>query len=140
VTATPVPPPPFLDPIVDTDGRLTRTWMAFILAIFNRLGGKSDKVEAAHAAAIGAVSQGTQIVAVGGLHVGGDLSDNVAVAFYRAQTTVANLPVSGVGNGDWAYAQDGRKNGEGAGAGTGVPVWYSAGAWYAVDSGAVVAA
>ncbi|MNM75539.1 hypothetical protein D3C81_873300 [compost metagenome] len=42
--------------------------------------------------------------------------------------TVATLPV-GVSNSSVAIATNGRKVGEGAGAGTGVPVYYSNGAW-----------
>lgn len=42
--------------------------------------------------------------------------------------------------GSVAYASDGRKNGEGAGAGTGVMVFRDGSAWRAVDTGATVAA
>ena len=45
------------------------------------------------------------------------------------------LPVQA---GSQAYATDGRKNGEGAGAGTGVLVFYDGSNWMAVDSGQVV--
>lgn len=38
--------------------------------------------------------------------------------------TLASLPLSGVENGARAFATDGRKTGEAAGAGTGIPVWY----------------
>jgi hypothetical protein len=139
MTATFVPAPPFKEPLTDDAGRLSRAWRGFILALYNRCGGAADKVDAAHAAAIAAVPRSAQIVAVGGLHVGGDLTGNVALAFYRAVATVAALPAAGVGDGDWAYAVDGRKAGEGPGAGTGVPVWRSGGQWFAVDSGAAVA-
>jgi len=54
-------------------------------------------------------------------------------------TCQANLP-SSAAEGDWAYALNGRKTGEAAGAGTGVPCWRSNGAWIAVDSGAAVTA
>jgi hypothetical protein len=48
--------------------------------------------------------------------------------------TVADLPVSAV-VGTRAYASNGRKIGEGAGDGTGVPVYYSDGTWRsALDS------
>lgn len=52
-------------------------------------------------------------------------------------TTVAGLPDrSRVG---WvAYVTDGRKNGEGAGAGTGVLVFYDGTNWIACDSGQTV--
>jgi hypothetical protein len=39
-----------------------------------------------------------------------------------------------------AYATNGRKNGEGAGAGTGVLVFYDGTNWIAVDTGQTVAA
>jgi hypothetical protein len=52
--------------------------------------------------------------------------------------TVASLPTGSAG--DLAYATNGRKNGEGAGLGTGVLVFKDATAWRAVDTGATVAA
>lgn len=52
--------------------------------------------------------------------------------------TVATLPA--VGRGQIAYASNGRKNGEGAGSGTGVMVFSDATAWRACDTGATVAA
>lgn len=52
--------------------------------------------------------------------------------------TVAGLPA--VGAGKVAYASNGRKNGEGPGAGTGVLVFSDATAWRACDTGATVAA
>lgn len=54
------------------------------------------------------------------------------VTFYGpvipATYTVAALPLTPA-EGAIAYASNGRKSGEGAGAGTGVPVYYSAGKW-----------
>lgn len=55
-----------------------------------------------------------------------------------ATYAVADLPT--VGAGQVAYASDGRKNGEGAGLGTGVLVFCDATAWRACDTGATVAA
>jgi hypothetical protein len=52
--------------------------------------------------------------------------------------TVATLPAGAAG--DQAYVSDGRKNGEGAGLGTGVVVFKDGTAWRAVDTGATVAA
>lgn len=52
--------------------------------------------------------------------------------------TVATLPAGTVGQ--MAYASNGRKNGEGAGLGTGVPVFKDTVAWRCVDTGATVAA
>jgi hypothetical protein len=54
--------------------------------------------------------------------------------------TVANLPTSGIAASQLAYASNGRKNGEGAGAGTGVMVFRDGTAWRACDTGATVAA
>lgn len=53
-------------------------------------------------------------------------------------STVANLPTGTTGT--LAYASNGRKNGEGAGVGTGVLVFKDGTAWRACDTGATVAA
>lgn len=53
-------------------------------------------------------------------------------------STVALLPTGAAGR--IAFASDGRKNGEGAGAGTGVMVFHDGTAWRACDTGATVAA
>ena len=137
--AIPVPAPPFKTPLTDASGVVSAPWRAFLLALYDRAGGSADKIEAAHAAATAATPRSARILAVGGLHAGGALTADVAVALYRAVAPVASLPTSGLSDGDWAYAVDGRKAGEGAGAGSGVPVWFSGGRWFAVDSGAVVA-
>ncbi len=52
------------------------------------------------------------------------------------QFTVANLPSAGAVEGYQAYATNGRKVGEGGGAGTGVPVYYSNSKWrvYSTDA------
>lgn len=52
--------------------------------------------------------------------------------------TVAGLPTGAAGM--IAYASDGRKNGEGGGAGTGVLVFHDGTAWRACDTGATAAA
>ena len=52
---------------------------------------------------------------------------------------VADLP-TGSGSGEIAFASDGRKNGEGAGLGTGVLVFHDGTAWRACDTGATAAA
>lgn len=54
--------------------------------------------------------------------------------------SVAGLPVSGVNAGVTAYASNGRKSGEAAGAGTGVMVFYDGANWVACDSGQTVTA
>jgi hypothetical protein len=139
MASVPLSPPPSKTPLTDRSNRPAVEWAAWFNAVFNRLGGGTDKVDAAYQTAAAAAPRTTQVVAVGGLHAGGALNENnVAVAFYRAIALAANLPTTGASDGDWAYAVDGRKPGEGAGAGTGVPVWWTKGAWYAVTSGAAV--
>lgn len=138
MAATRVPPPPFSTPFLD--GRfVSNAWQFFITAVYDAIYGEgSDKIEAAHTTALAAVPQTTQVVAGGGLHDGGALGGNVAVTFYKIKTAVATLPASGNGEGDWAYALDGRKPGEGVSAGTGVPCFWSTGHWIAATSGAAV--
>ena len=53
--------------------------------------------------------------------------------------TVATLPNNPIVS-QTAYATNGRKVGEGAGSGTGVPVYFSNGAWRVYSTDAVVAA
>jgi hypothetical protein len=53
--------------------------------------------------------------------------------------TVAALPTNPIA-GQFAYATNGRKVGEGAGSGTGVPVYYSNGAWRVFSTDAAVTA
>lgn len=53
--------------------------------------------------------------------------------------TVVNLPTTPA-QGQEAYAINGRKVGEGAGAGSGVPVYYSNGAWRVFSTDAPVSA
>ena len=43
----------------------------------------------------------------------------------QMRRTKAALPTGGVRNGAQAFATDGRKDGEAAGAGTGCPVWFN---------------
>lgn len=55
---------------------------------------------------------------------------------------LASLPTSGVRNGAQAFATDGRKDGEGAGSGTGIPVWYdlTSTTWRTYTTGAAAVA
>jgi hypothetical protein len=53
--------------------------------------------------------------------------------------TVATLPTNPIVS-QFAYASNGRKVGEGVGSGTGVPVYYSNGAWRVFSTDAVVTA
>ncbi|HEY2051205.1 MAG TPA: hypothetical protein VGH03_17840 [Caulobacteraceae bacterium] len=135
----PLPSPPFSVSLTDAQGIVSRAWQNWLQSVQNRLGGQSDKVDAAYQAAKGAAAASAEVVAGAGLQGGGRIGPNAALGLYLAVTSVANLPTS-AGEGDWAYALDGRKAGEAAGSGTGVPCWRSNGAWMAVDSGAAVAA
>lgn len=58
--------------------------------------------------------------------------------FQLRSYSVAGLPTGAAGK--MAFASDGRKNGEGGGAGTGVMVFHDGTAWRACDTGATVAA
>jgi hypothetical protein len=140
MTAELLPRPNYNQPFVDKTGTLSAWAEVFVRQVYNRLGGAVDKVDAAATTAAAAVPQGTEVVAGGGLQVGGSLGGNVGVSLYVSVDALANLPTTGVQDGDWAYALDGRKPGEGAGAGTGVPVVWSNGHWYSACSGAVVTA
>jgi hypothetical protein len=121
------------DPVVDAAGRPTRYFQALINTLVAAL-------NIAGPLAAGAVPSSRGVVAAGGLQGGGTLGDEVGLSLYSTVTTVAALPTTGNSVGDFAYAADGRKPGESAGAGTGVPVWWDGAHWYAVCSGAVVAA
>ena len=119
--------------IVAMDGRPTpyfQGWLTNVVAALN----------AAAALASKSAPATLNIVAAGGLQRGGSLQDDVGIALYRAVKPVAQLPVTGNAPGDFAYALDGRKPGETEGAGTGVPVFWSVTAWFAVTSGAQVTA
>ncbi len=120
-------------PLVGCGGRPTPyflDWLTSVIAAINT----------AAALAGNAAPASLNIVATGGLQRGGPLRDDIGVALYRAVKPVAQLPTIGNAPGDWAYALDGRKPGEAAGAGTGVPVFWSVTAWCAVTSGAQVTA
>lgn len=69
-------------------------------------------------------------------HSTGRIASSVPVGL--PSYTVAGLPAGSTG--DIAYASNGRKNGEGAGLGTGVMVFKDGTAWRACDTGATVAA
>lgn len=66
----------------------------------------------------------------------------IAVEPVPSTFTVATLPTTGVANGQYAFASNGRKPGEGAAAGTGVPVFWNGATstWFSYCSGAVVTA
>lgn len=62
------------------------------------------------------------------------------LSIYRLPSyTVAGLPAVAFA-GQLSFATDGRKDGEGAGAGTGVLVYYDGTAWRASDTSSTVAA
>jgi len=71
---------------------------------------------------------------------GGGGTANIFIDYVRV-TVYYNDPQNPVVAGSVAYASNGRKNGEGGGAGTGVLVFYDgAGLWIACDTGTAVAA
>ena len=124
----------FSQPLVDREGFATKPFRDLINSVTTQL-------NAASTLATNAVPNTRRVVSSGGLKAGGALTGDVGIALYRAFASVANLPTTGNAIGDWAYALDGRRTGQGAGAGTGVPVfWIAANQWIAADSGAVVAA
>jgi hypothetical protein len=140
MVATILPPPPFNMPFLD-GAEVGNAWQFWLSAVQSAIYGEGfDKVDAGYSTALAAAPAATQIVAVGGLQVGGDLTSNVALAIYIAMATVADLPTTNMSVGDWAYALNGRKPGEAAGAGTGVPCFWSNSSWIAVTSGAAVTA
>jgi hypothetical protein len=136
MAASPLPTPPFSQQVLD-GGFFSRAWQTWLQSVQTRLGGTFDKVEAAYKVANAAAPASAEVVAGAGLQGGGQVGPNVGLGLYLAITSVANLPTSAA-EGDWAYAIDGRKAGEAAGSGTGVPVWRSNSGWYAIDSGAAV--
>ena len=142
MTAQPLPQPDFAKPATDGRGFLTGWFKAWVQAMDARAGARFDKIDEAHATALAAAPQSTQVVAGGGLQIGGALTGNVGLALYAAIAPLASLPTTGLSEGDIAYALDGRKSGEGAGAGSGTPCWWSVvsgtGGWYAFGSGALV--
>jgi hypothetical protein len=141
MTAQPVPPATWAQPISDGRG-VAHTWFRNLVdALWQRTGGQVDKVDAAASMAASAVPQGAEVNALGGLQNGGQLGGNLGLTLYSTSVAVADLP-SGteLSQGDWAYAVDGCKPGEGSGAGTGVPVFWSAGNWVSACSGATVTA
>lgn len=66
------------------------------------------------------------------------LKAGLMVLPYDAQYTYAALPATAA-VGTRAYCTNGRKPAEGAGSGTGVPVWFDvSGVWFSFPSGAAV--
>ena len=135
-----VPIPPYASPLL-VNGQLNRLWRNFFTGLYEAVGGRGgDKVAAAYDLAVGAAPQSTQIIAGAGLYGADDLVGNASIALYKYKTSVANLGATNNIEGEWAYATNGRKPGEGAGSGTGVPCFWSNGNWIAVTSGVAVTA
>ena len=139
MTGTDMPLMRYDEPLVNANGTPTKRFFDWLCGARGRLGGDEDKVDAAHTLAAAAVPQTTEVQAVAGLSGGGALSSNLGVTLYTVVTSVATLPAS-ANEGDNAYAVDGRKPGEGSGAGTGCPVVWSNSAWNSFFSGAAVTA
>ena len=122
-------------PIVDTKTGVASPYFdTLIRSLIARTGGADDLIYAANLLAGQAVPQGTEVIAGGGLQVGGALGGNVGLALYVIIGPVAGLPAAA--EGDLAYATNGLKPGESSGAGTGVVVFYSHSNWISVCSGA----
>lgn len=134
--------PPATQALVDDKGVPPLAWRRFLEGVFTRLGGATDNVFAALAASLSGVTG--EIVASGGLQFGGLISADtpVPISLYRTVGPVASLPTTGK-TGDWSFANDARNAGEGAGLGTGSPVYWtsaSINAWRIPgQSGAVTA-
>lgn len=114
---------------LNSDLTPTTAYRAVLSAIINRIGGTTDKVDAASTTANAAAPGDAEVVAGLGLQFGGQIGGNAAVSLYRVRDLVANLPATGNQIGDWAYATNARNSGEGAAAGTGAPVVWSGSAW-----------
>lgn len=74
---------------------------------------------------------------------GVNVYDNGIAKFNQYQLkgfTVAALPTTNIGLYTVTFATNGRKSGEGGGAGTGVPVWFDGTNWRTFYDNAVVAA
>lgn len=140
MTAIKVPTPQFGSPIEDGSGAVTKGWRAWFQTMFNRTGGSEDKVDAAFVIASAAAAQTIQVGAGAGLNGGGDLTQNRSIRLFIAVTPVAGLPAAPVQPMAQAFATNGRKPGEGGGAGTGCPVIWTNNNWYSLFSGAVVTA
>ncbi|HWE98693.1 MAG TPA: hypothetical protein VG248_02750 [Caulobacteraceae bacterium] len=138
MAAVSLPPPPIKVPFLD-GLNVSQVWLRWFEAVRDRLGGSSDKVEEAWKYGAQAAPATAEVVAIGGLHGGGAVGGNTALALYVSVCTVDLLPAT-AGEGDLAYAQDGRRGSQTSGNGTGVPCWYSGGSWFAIDSGSAVAA
>ena len=141
MTAQALPQPDFSRPATDGRGFLTGWFKAWVNAMDARAGGRFDKVEDAHATAIAAAPQSTQVVAGGGLQAGGALTGNVGLALYAAVGPLASLPTTGLSEGDVAYATDALKAGETTGNGSGLPCVFctvsGAGGWHGFGGAAV---
>ena len=87
-------------------------------------------------ALVNAIQQGNALLTA----IHNDLKSGVAAYPYSPVYTVAGLPSTG-SSGQFAFASNGRKPGEGAGSGTGVPVFFNSatGTWFSYCSGTVVA-
>lgn len=86
-----------------------------------------------------AAVEAMRITSGGALQMGGANTVVTAARLFQLRSyTVATLPA--VGDALLAYASDGRKVGEGAGAGTGVPVYRDGGTWFRYGDDTAVAA
>lgn len=135
-----IPLPDFKRAWIDDQGRPT-THMQFVIRGFDRrLGGRTDKLNATKTTADAAAPGTAEVVPGAGLQGGGAIGVNAAVSLYCYEGPVAGLSSLSQRTGDWAYATNGRKAGEGAGSGSGTPVWFDGASWIAPDTGTGVTA
>lgn len=113
---------------------LPEPWLRF----FQQVAAAANAALAA-ASAEEAVLKDRRVNAGAGLSGGGNLGADIAVRLYVAMDIVASLPAIAT-PGAWAYATNGRKSGEGAGVGTGLPVCWDGSNWIAPWSSAAVTA
>ena len=81
--------------------------------------------------------QTLQPMAQGLQTIGATLKAGVTISVVLPSYAVASLPATAT-TGQMAYATNGRNTGEGAGAGTGCPVFWKGASWCAIWSGVTV--
>lgn len=131
--------PPVAQPVLEQDGRIASGWRQFFTQLWRRTGGQSDFIDRILNDGL-FVGTARRVNAGAGLQGGGDLSADVAIRLYVAIGPKAGLPTTGISSGAWAFCTNARNSGEGAGAGTGCPVyWYAAGSIWRIpgQAGAV---
>lgn len=112
----------------------SKTWSGIALADIDGNYAIKEMIDAAEITV--SLTQASSDDAIFGQNGNMGLTDRNSLTVY----TVAGLPATGLYAGKLAYASNGRKVGEGPGAGTGVVVYYSGAAWRVFSTDAAVAA